>query len=163
MPDLHSCSLILAIFLPWTKIHVIVSLDQSLTWTKVSLDICLLGLMSPWTNVSLDNCPLDNCSLDEYILGQLSLGQCCNTANDALEEMEIDVEDETTKLSRWRDEKIIEKRNLIEKQEEIDKKRTLNILEDEKKRKRQMSVEKKKKKKKIAKRENFKKNTEKKR
>ena len=48
-----------------------------------------------------------------------------NVANDALEEMEIDVEDETTKLSRWRDEKIIEKRNLIEKQEEIDKKTSL--------------------------------------
>ena len=50
-------------------------MDQSLTWTKVSLDNCLLGLMCPWTIVSLDNCPLDNCSLDNYLLGQLYLGQ----------------------------------------------------------------------------------------
>ena len=50
---------------PWTKIHVIVSLDKSLLgqkspWTKV-----FLGQMSPWTNVSLDN----------SVLGLLSLGQ----------------------------------------------------------------------------------------
>ena len=47
--------------------HVIVSLDKSPPWTKVSLDNCLLGLMSPRTNVSLDKCPLDN-----RLLGQLS-------------------------------------------------------------------------------------------
>merc|ERR1712030_105509 len=57
----------LAILLPWTKMHVIVSLDKSPPWTKVSLDNCLLGLMSPRTNVSLDKCPLDN-----RLLGQLS-------------------------------------------------------------------------------------------
>ena len=50
---------------PWTKIHVIVSLDKSLLgqkspWTKV-----FLGQMSPWTTVSLDN----------SVLGLLSLGQ----------------------------------------------------------------------------------------
>jgi len=36
-------------------------------WTKVSLDQCLLGEKSswtnvPWTKVSLENCPLDKCS-----------------------------------------------------------------------------------------------------
>ena len=53
----------MAILLPWTKMHVIVSLDKSPPWTKVSLDNCLLGLMSPRTNVSLDKCPLDKCLL----------------------------------------------------------------------------------------------------
>ena len=57
----------MAILFPWTKMHVIVSLDKSPPWTKVSLDNCLLGLMSPRTNISLDKCPLDN-----RLLGQLS-------------------------------------------------------------------------------------------
>ena len=54
---------------------MIVSLDQILTWTKVSLDNSLLGLMSPWTNVSVDNCPLDHFTSTDYLLGQLFLGQ----------------------------------------------------------------------------------------
>merc|ERR1712215_667090 len=79
------------ILLPWTKMHVIVSLDKIPPWTKVSLDNCLLGLMSPRTNVSLDKCPLDNrllghlspwtnvpwttVSLDTCLLGHMDLGQ----------------------------------------------------------------------------------------
>ena len=36
-------------------------------WTKVSLDQCLLGQKSSWTNVPWTNCSLDNCPLDKCI------------------------------------------------------------------------------------------------
>ena len=64
-----------------------------------------------------------------------------------VEDMEIDSEEDTKKLSKLRDEKILHKQKLIEIEEENDKMKAFKKLEEEKKRKRQMSTEKKKRKK----------------
>ena len=74
---------------PWTKIDVTVSLvqcllgtvspwnkvslEQCLPWNNVSLEQCLLGTVSPWNNVSLGAMsPWNNVSLEQSLLGTMS-------------------------------------------------------------------------------------------
>ena len=64
-----------------------------------------------------------------------------------VEDMEIDSQEESEKLSKLRDEKILQRQKSLEEQEAIEKIEVFERLEEEKKRKRQMSTDKKKKKK----------------